>query len=52
MPIVNRDRFREEGSRLMMPVSVRLNRAVANGFLVANIFRLPEKEIAALIARG
>ena len=30
-----------------MPVSVRMNHAVADGYLVANVFRLLEKEIAA-----
>ena len=44
-PIVNWRKYREENGRLMMPVSVRLNHAVADGFLVANVFRLLEKEI-------
>ena len=30
-----------------MPVSVRLNHAIADGFLVANVYRLLEKEMAA-----
>ena len=34
-----------ENGKLMMPVSVRLNHAIADGFLVANVFRLLEKEI-------
>ena len=50
-PIVNWSRYREEGGRLMMPVTVRLNHAVADGFLVANVFRLLEKEIACLCGR-
>lgn len=45
-PIVNWGKYREENGRLMMPVSVRLNHAIADGFLVANVFRLLEKEIA------
>ena len=44
-PIVNWGRWREEHGRLMMPVSVRLNHAVADGFLLANVFRLLQKEI-------
>lgn len=44
-PIVNWGRYREENSRLMMPVTVRLNHAIADGFLIANVFRLLEKEI-------
>ena len=49
-PIVNWGRYREENGRLMMPVSVRLNHAIADGYLVANVFRLLEKEIAAFTA--
>lgn len=44
-PIVNWGKYREENNRLMMPVSVRLNHAVADGYLVANVFRLLDKEI-------
>ena len=44
-PIVNWGRYREENGRLMMPVSVRLNHAIADGYLVANVFRLLEQEI-------
>ncbi len=50
-PIVNWGKYREENGRLMMPVSVRLNHAVADGYLVANVFRLLEKEIAAFAGR-
>lgn len=32
----------------MMPVSVRLNHAIADGFLVANVYRLLEKEMPEL----
>ena len=34
-----------------MPVTVRLNHAVADGYLVANVFRLLEQEIALLARR-
>ena len=47
LPIVNWGRYREENGRLMMPVTVRLNHAVADGYLVALVFRLLEKEITA-----
>lgn len=50
-PIVNWGRWREENGRLMMPVSVRLNHAVADGFLLANVFRLLQKEIDEFCAR-
>lgn len=44
-PIVNWGRYRRENDRLVMPVSVRLNHAIADGFLAANVFRLLQKEI-------
>ena len=44
-PIINWGKYREENGRLLMPVSVRLNHAIADGYLVANVFRLLEKEI-------
>ncbi len=47
MPIVNWGKYREENGRLMMPVSVRLNHAIADGYLVAKVFRLLEEEIRA-----
>ena len=46
-PIVNWGSYREENGRLMMPVSVRLNHAVADGYLVANVVRLLQREIDA-----
>ncbi len=45
-PIVNWGKYREENGRLMMPVSVRLNHAIADGYLVAKVFALLEKEMA------
>lgn len=50
LPIVNWGRFREENGRLVMPVTVRLNHAIADGYLVANVFRLLEREMAAFCA--
>ena len=50
LPIINWGRYREENGRLMMPLTVRLNHAVADGFLVANVYRLLEKEIASFTA--
>ncbi len=52
LPIVNWGRYREENGRMMMPVTVRLNHAVADGFLIANVFRLLEKEIKDFTERG
>ena len=44
-PIVNWGRYRKEGGRLLMPVSVRMNHAIADGYLIALVYRLLEKEI-------
>ena len=46
-PIINWGGYREENGRLLMPVTVRMNHAIADGYLVANVFRLLEKEIKA-----
>ncbi|MBR4749324.1 MAG: chloramphenicol acetyltransferase [Abditibacteriota bacterium] len=51
VPIVNWGRYRSENGRLVMPVTVRLNHAVADGYLVAMVFRLLEREMAAFTAR-
>ncbi len=48
-PIVNWGAYRAEGGRLRMPVTVRMNHAVADGYLVALAFRLLEQEMDALI---
>ena len=50
-PIVNWGRYREENGKLLMPVSVRLNHAAADGFHIANVFRLLQQEIDAFIKR-
>ena len=50
-PIVNWGKYREENGRLVMPVTVRLNHAIADGFLVANVFRLLEREIQSFAGR-
>ena len=50
-PIVNWGRYREENGRLVMPVSVRLNHAIADGYLVARVFRLLEQEIETFTKR-
>lgn len=50
-PIVNWGRYREENGKLVMPVSVRLNHAIADGYLVANVFRLLQQEIESFVKR-
>ena len=47
-PIINWGAYREENGRLMMPVTVRLNHASADGFQIARVFRLLEETMAAL----
>ena len=49
LPIINWGRYREENGRLMMPVTVRMNHAIADGFLVANVYRLLEQEISKFV---
>ena len=48
-PIVNWGRYREESGRLVMPVSVRLNHAIADGYLLAKVFRLLQQEMDAFV---
>lgn len=49
LPIINWGRYREENGRLMMPISVRLNHAIADGFLIANVYRLLTEEMEAFL---
>ena len=44
--------YREEHGRFMMPVTVRLNHAAADGYLIAKVFRLIEDGIKLLADRG
>lgn len=48
MPVINWGKYRLEDGRYRMPVSVRLNHAVADGYLVAQVFVLLEQEIKKL----
>ena len=48
-PIINWGKYREENGRLVMPLSVRLNHAIADGYLVANLFILLEKKIKSFV---
>lgn len=49
MPIINWGKFAQEGERKRMPLTVRLNHAVADGYLVARVFRLLEEEMAEFV---
>ena len=50
MPIVNWGKFRDENGKLMMPVSIRMNHAAADGYLVSKVFLLLQKEIESFIS--
>jgi chloramphenicol O-acetyltransferase type A len=47
-PIINWGKYRSENGCLMMPVSVRMNHAIADGYLIAKVFYLLEKGIESL----
>ena len=49
LPIVNWGRYREENGRLLMPISIRMNHAIADGYLIANVYRLLEQEMASFV---
>lgn len=44
-PIINWGKFSEENGRWMMPVTVRLNHAAADGYLASQVFVQLEKQI-------
>lgn len=48
-PIINFGKYREENGRLMMPLTVRLNHAVAGGYLVSKVFTTLEEEIKVFV---
>ena len=45
LPIINWGKYREENGRLMLPLTVRMNHAIADGYLVAKVYKLLEEEI-------
>jgi chloramphenicol O-acetyltransferase type A len=47
-PVINFGRYKEENGLLMMPVTVRMNHAIADGYLVSKVFLLLEEEIKSL----
>lgn len=48
-PTINWGKYRDENGRLMMPVTVRMNHAVADGYLISKVFLILEEEIKKLI---
>ena len=50
-PIINWGKYRDENGKFVMPVSVRLNHAIADGYLVAKVFRLLQQEIMTFVKK-
>lgn len=48
-PIINWGKYREENGKFVMPVTVRLNHAIADGYLIAKVFKLLEEEISGFV---
>ena len=48
-PIINWGKYHGENGRLLMPVTVRMNHAIADGYVVSKAFLLLEKEIERLV---
>ncbi len=44
-PIINWGKYRKESDAYMMPVTVRMNHAIADGYLIAKVYMLLQKEI-------
>ncbi|MEG1798769.1 MAG: CatA-like O-acetyltransferase, family 3 [Synergistaceae bacterium] len=48
LPIINWGKYREENGILAMPLTVRLNHATADGYLISKVYLMVEKEIASI----
>ena len=48
-PIINWGKYEEIGGKLMMPVTVRMNHAVADGHLISKVFLLLEEEMKSFV---
>ena len=48
-PIINWGKYEEIGGRMMMPVTVRMNHAVADGYLISKVFLLLEEEMKSFV---
>lgn len=48
-PIINWGKYKNENGRLLMPVTVRMNHAIADGYVVSKAFWLLEQEIKLLV---
>ena len=52
LPIINWGKYREENGCLMLPLTVRMNHAIADGYLVAKVYKLLEEEIEKFTSGG
>ena len=48
-PIINWGKYEEINGRMMMPVTVRMNHAVADGYLISKVFLLLEEEMKSFV---
>ncbi len=44
-PIVNWGKYREENGRIVLPLTIRLNHAIADGYLLSKAYKILEDEI-------
>lgn len=51
LPIINWGRFRIENDRKMMPLTIRLNHAVADGYHISKVYLLLDEAIKEFIAK-
>lgn len=45
LPIVSWGKFKEEDGKKMMPVTIRMNHAIADGYIISLVYKLLEEEI-------
>lgn len=50
-PIINWGKYQQENGKLLMPVTVRMNHAVADGYVVSKAFLLLAEEIQLLVKK-
>lgn len=50
-PIINWGKYREENGKLMMPVTIRMNHAICDGYHISKVFLSLEEEIKAFVSK-
>lgn len=48
-PIINWGKYEQTGDKWMLPLTVRMNHAIADGYLVAKVFKLVAEKIEELV---